>query len=695
MDEPRFGANKPLSAGEQEGRLDSWKKIAAYLKRDVSTVQRWERREAMPVHRHLHDKLGSVYAFRSELDTWWGSRSARLTREDDPAAEATAAIEPDANVASDSDVSTRAAKTPSNLRRRRVLWVAVAVGALIVASAGLWFLQRADYFRRNPLANARFRTLTDFDTSANAAAISRDGAFVAFLSDRDGQMDAWVTQVGSGDFHNLTHGSLRDLVNPLIRTLGFSPDAALVTIWARQPDGSRSQDINIWAAPLKGGPLRPYLAEAGEFDWSHDGKRLVYHTTAPGDPIFVKERDQTTGRRLYVAPAGVHCHFPVWSPDDAFIYFARGVPPDEWDIWRLRLAGGPPEQITFHNARVTYPVFLNGRTLLYLATDRDGSGPWLYAADVERRVPYRVTSGVERYTSLAASADAARLVVTVANPKSSLWRVAISGEIVAETGASRVAPPNGRGLSPRLGPDYLVYIAWNGGKEGIWKLAHGATTELWSDSHARVVGAPAIAPNGRRIAFSIEDPTRTRLYVMNNDGTDVRILTASLKLRGSPAWAPDGQALVIAALQDGTPRLFRVPLNGEPPVLLLSEYSIDPVWSPDGRFLVYSGPDVGTTFPLRAAAADGRPYRLLSLILTRGARRVAFLRDARALVILRGEIEHKNFWLVDLETGAERQLTNLARGFLIRDFDVSADGREIVFDRTQENSELALIDLAR
>jgi len=98
---------------------------------------------------------------------------------------------------------------------------------------------------------------------------------------------------------------------------------------------------------------------------------------------------------------------------------------------------------------------------------------------------------------------------------------------------------------------------------------------------------------------------------------------------------------------------------------------------------------------LRAAAADGRPYRLLSLILTRGARRVAFLRDARALVILRGEIEHKNFWLVDLETGAERQLTNLARGFLIRDFDVSADGREIVFDRTQENSELALIDLAR
>ena len=60
-------------------RLDSWKDIAAYLKRDVSTVQRWEKRERMPVHRHVHDKLGSVYAFRPELDAWWHGRGGRLT----------------------------------------------------------------------------------------------------------------------------------------------------------------------------------------------------------------------------------------------------------------------------------------------------------------------------------------------------------------------------------------------------------------------------------------------------------------------------------------------------------------------------------------------------------------------------------------------------------------------------------------
>ncbi|MGB9146162.1 MAG: tetratricopeptide repeat protein [Acidobacteriaceae bacterium] len=61
-----------------EKRLDSWKEIAAYLNRDITTVQRWEKREAMPVHRHLHAKRGSVYALTHELDAWVVSRRLRI-----------------------------------------------------------------------------------------------------------------------------------------------------------------------------------------------------------------------------------------------------------------------------------------------------------------------------------------------------------------------------------------------------------------------------------------------------------------------------------------------------------------------------------------------------------------------------------------------------------------------------------------
>ncbi len=62
------------SAHSADDRLDSWKRIAAYLDRTVRTVRRWEHDEGLPIHRHLHKKLGTVYAYKSEIDTWRQTR---------------------------------------------------------------------------------------------------------------------------------------------------------------------------------------------------------------------------------------------------------------------------------------------------------------------------------------------------------------------------------------------------------------------------------------------------------------------------------------------------------------------------------------------------------------------------------------------------------------------------------------------
>ena len=66
-------------------RLESWKEIAKYLRREVRTVQLWEKKEGLPVHRHYHSQLGSVYAFRGEIEQW-AARASRKT-EGTPAAE--------------------------------------------------------------------------------------------------------------------------------------------------------------------------------------------------------------------------------------------------------------------------------------------------------------------------------------------------------------------------------------------------------------------------------------------------------------------------------------------------------------------------------------------------------------------------------------------------------------------------------
>lgn len=108
----RDGEKQPRDPSE---RLDSWKEIAAYLKRDVATARRWEKREALPIHRHHHEKLGSVYAYASELDAW----SAGRRRE----------IEP---------------RVTTSRRHRPIVSLAM-VAVILVAMAGLAF-----YFRGSP-----------------------------------------------------------------------------------------------------------------------------------------------------------------------------------------------------------------------------------------------------------------------------------------------------------------------------------------------------------------------------------------------------------------------------------------------------------------------------------------------------------------------------------------------------------------
>jgi Tol biopolymer transport system component len=632
----------------------------------------------MPVHRHLDDKLGSVYAFRSELDAW-ASRRTGQTANEGPSNHPGAPAVPAAG--------RTAARAPR-------IWVAVALtGAVIAVGAILWSQRPLRLGGNSPL-DVRIEAVTEFDGLEQAAAISRDGRVAAFLSDRGGRIDVWVTQLGSGQFRNLTAGSAPELINASVRTLGFTPDGESVTYWVRRSSDTGGPDIGIRSVPIVGGGSSPYLPGAAEFDWTRDGSRLVYHTAAPGDPMFVTTDPQRLpGTRIFAAPAGLHAHYPVWSTDGAVIYFVQGALPDAMDIWRMSATGSGVERLTNHNGRVSHPVVVDAGTLLYLASDADGTGPWLYSLDLRSRVSRRFLASADRYTSLAIDATGRRLLVTAAHQKRTLWRVPLRDRDDGTADPSLIDLPNGTGFFPRLGPGYLLYVSSVGGREHLWKLTGTGPTEIWSGADARVIGAPAISPGGRRIALSVRIDRRRVLYVMRDDGSDLRALSDALALSGSPAWTPDGRFITSAAEKDGTPQLVNIPLDGSAPVPLVQEYSTDPAWSPDGRAVIYSGADIGTTFPIKSAHLDGSATILPPLTLTRGARHLAFFGGRPALVLLRGAIGHKNLWLLDLETKHERALTNVGADFAITDFDVSPDGEHAVVERAQERSNIVLLSL--
>lgn len=642
--------------------------------------------------RFLETVIGKGYRFAAPVTCSDGS-SNPVNRHESTTILPSRLVEEVADAPSTS--TTGAGVGPPGIRTARI-GIAVLAMAAVLAAAAVLRIRTKEYFWKSPITGARFQTVTDWDGVEQAAAVSRDGHFLAFLSDRDGQMDVWITQIGSGQFHNLTHGSAPELANPSIRSLGFSPDGSLVTFWVRKPDASGGTNISIWAVPTLGSEPRPYLEGVAEYDWSGDGQRLAYHTPDSGDPLYVSRgMAQTTGRHIFTAPAGLHSHFPLWSPDEKFIYFVQGSLPDKLGIWRIAHDGGAPERITFHNSHVSYPVFLDRRTLMYLATDADGSGPSLYSMDVERRIAHRLTQGLERYTSLSASADGRRFAVTLASPKITLWRLRLDDSPAAVPEPSPIPLTTTTGSSPRLGPGYLVYASATGASESIWKLAGGMPIELWRGRGAWIVGGPAISADGRFIAFSVRQSGRTVLYVMNQDGTHARAVADSLDLQGDPAWAPDGQSITTAAGDPSNPHLFRVPLNGDSPSELIRENALDPIWAPGGDFVVFTGPDIGTSFSVKAANPDGSMHALPPLSLTRGARHFAFLPGSRTLMVLRGEIQHKDLWLINLDSGAERQLTHLPSGFDVRDFDLSSDGHEVVLERVQERSDIALLDLLR
>lgn len=593
----------------------------------------------------------------------------------------------------------RGVPTPRSPARRRWLRragaAAVVIGAAVVVAVASRLGSAPEAAWRHRWSDARIERLTDFPGSEVDAAISPNGELVAFLADRDSVFDAFVSQIGNGQFMNLTGGRLPQLFNEDVRNIGFSADAAHV--WIRVADITSPASVSL--IPRTGGTARPFLGTAVMAAWSPDGSKIAYHETTPGDPIYIADGDGGNPRRLFIAEPGVHSHHLTWSPDGQFLYFAHGVPPNDMDIWRIPPSGSPPEQITHFNSRVAYPVLLDDRTLVFTATADDGTGPWLYAMDVEDRLADRWSTGVEHYISIAASAATAtqsrRLVATVSNPSVQLWSVAIGSSVADEGAATRLGLPTARSAAPRFGPDSsLFYLASRGGADGVWRLSGGQAREFWRPSEGAVIGAAAVSPDGR-VCVPVRRQGRSTLYCMGPDGTRARPVAEALDVRGAASWSPDGKWIAVGAMDGVGVHVFKVSIDGGPPVRLVDSVSSHPVWSPDGTFILYSGTARARSVPLKAVMPDGQPLPLPALLVDRVGDSYRFLPGGRQLVVKLGGFRRQDLWLLDIGTGQRRQLTRLRPGESLHRFDVSPDGKRVLFERVRENSDVVLFELPR
>src|SRR5580658_5746135 len=185
-------------------RLESWKEIAAYLNRDVTTVQRWEKREGMPVHRHLHDKRGSVYAVPAELDAWRHSRGLQTNEFQK----------------SDSNPSSFEAADPSKTASIFRLWTLALAASILVLAAGYMAFRHRPANQTSASAPAPIHSLAVLPLRNLSGDPSQD-----YLA--DGFTEAVIGRLaGIHDLRVISHTSVMRFKNPqlsvpeIARTLG-------------------------------------------------------------------------------------------------------------------------------------------------------------------------------------------------------------------------------------------------------------------------------------------------------------------------------------------------------------------------------------------------------------------------------------------------------------------------------------------
>jgi Tol biopolymer transport system component len=226
---------------------------------------------------------------------------------------------------------------------------------------------------------------------------------------------------------------------------------------------------------------------------------------------------------------------------------------------------------------------------------------------------------------------------------------------------------------------------------------------LWKGGDGGVVAPPAISPDGNRICFSYRKEGHAELYLINANGTGLTTLAKSIEVQSAASWSPDGKWVAVAANQGEGTRVFKIPLDGGPPIRLRDTLSFNPVWSPDNRFIVYSDQGGGGSFTVKTMTPDGAPI-VVPGVTSLGSRfpvsfgtPYRFMPGGRKLITLQGTAPNQNFFSLDLETGEQRQLTSfdLTSGSAIQNFDVSPDGTRIVFDRLRNHADIVLMTLAR
>lgn len=535
-------------------RLESWKEIAAYLRRDVTTVQRWEKKEGLPVHRHLHDKQGSVQAYKPELDNW---RQARLaTIEKDPPLKT---LEPARHF----------------YQSRAVLGLACAATLLSVIAAVAFGLRDSRVSRPTYLSLFIPPPWQYQPDLSGSLAISPDGRRVVYAATDGKRRSLFVRNLDEPSA--LALDGTADAVGPF-----FSPDGRWIGF---------STNLELRKIPVDGGaPVTICLiaATARGAQWTRDGS-IYFSLRIPGG-VFQVSSDGGVPVQLTATSGTEVFHRAPWMTDAGQLLYVVMPPPENGVIYR-RDRNSSESSVLLGNA--TGPRITPSGSLTFV---RDGR---LLVAELDkggRNVigePQEVAANLARIINGADYAFSSNnTLVYVEAPRNAgivqIQWVARDGSTLpvgepGRYGAARLSP-NGRyaAMQVRDGSNHLVIYEFENRASRRLTLTDNNTWPVWLPDSKSIAFVKISAPSGAG-----------ELLIQHVDrGGPKPIIESRLGEFYIPvSWTQDGKSLFAKNVNGGS---FVVPIGQQPRKLNPQGLAPDdPQISPDGKWLAFVASDGG------------------------------------------------------------------------------------------------------
>jgi tricorn protease len=405
---------------------------------------------------------------------------------------------------------------------------------------------------------------------------SPDGKWIAFSSDRNGNLDVFIIPSEGGAAKQLTYHSADDTV------LGWSPDSQAVLFSSNRGEDFTAQ---LYLVPASGGmPWKAGPDMGLQAGYSPDGKRIAYNPKAQvywrkyyrgsfqSDIVVM---DVAAKRFTQVTDFHGLDSWPMWA-SDGYIYFVSDRDGNGLtNIWRVAEAGGKAERISsFKAGDVRFPsISADHRTIVF----EHDFGIWKLDVSSKKVTPIKL-------------------------------------DIAAETAENMIDMQSFNGIAEdyNLAPSSRRIVISTHGEIFTAPVEEGDIKQI-TDSAARdrFVG---YSPDGKNIAYISDQSGREEIYVISVDGTgQPQMLTEIDALKTGYNWSPDSKEIAFTA-SDSKLRKINVATK-QVTVFDSSNYGNigTPVWSPDGKWLAYTKSDVSRTsdvYLLDASGQDKEPHKI-------------------------------------------------------------------------------------